>query len=235
MHLSIIIPAFNEEQRISKTLTDYTNYFSGKDTEIIIVLNGCRDNTIGIVSDFKKEYPGLIEYIEEKKAIGKGGAVHLGFSRAEGELIGFVDADGSTEPAEFQKVVDQLGEADGVIASRWKKGSQVINRSFPRKLISFSFLIFVKVFFWMPFTDTQCGAKIFKKQAIKNLLPSLKITNMAFDVELLYLSLKRGFKIVEVPTRWVDKSSSAMLGSFGRVIQMAFKMFFSLMSIRLKK
>lgn len=234
MFLSIIIPAYNEEKRISETLEKYLRFYNQNNVELIIVLNGCQDNTAEVVSLFKKKYPAKIRIIEIKEA-GKGRAVRKGFQMANGELIGFVDADGATDPEEFDKLVKNVNGFDGAIASRWKKGSEVINRNFFRKMVSLCFVLLVRLIVWLPFLDTQCGAKVFKKKPIKTILPKLKVNNMAFDVEILHWCRLLGFRIEEMPSRWIDKDSSGFLGSPAKVLISGFKMFFTLISIRLRK
>jgi glycosyltransferase involved in cell wall biosynthesis len=235
MLLSIIIPAYNEEKRILQMLERYWAFYQGKSVEFIIVLNGCRDNTRGVVESFASRVGAKIHIIDIPEAIGKGGAVRQGFALAQGDYLGFVDADGATGPEEFDKLVRQINGHDGAIASRWKRGSVVVGRNFFRKIVSLGFIIFVKMIFWMPFFDTQCGAKVFKHQAIKQILPKLQVSNMAFDVELLFLMRRAGYRIIEMPTVWLDKSSSAILGSPLGIIKNSFKMLFTLFSIRTRK
>jgi glycosyltransferase involved in cell wall biosynthesis len=234
MLLSIVIPAYNEEKRILRTLEHYVDYFKDQDVEFVIVPNGCRDNTVAIVESFIKHAHGKIRMSIITEAIGKGGAVKHGFALAAGDYIGFVDADNATEPAEYAKVFEKLkqGSFDGAIASRWKQGSQMIGRNLIRKIVSFGFIILVKLIFWMPYFDTQCGAKIFKKNVVHSILPKLTVSNMAFDVDMLWQAKKRKFKIIEVPTTWFNKSNSATLGSPFGTVKNACKMFFTLLKIR---
>lgn len=234
MRATIVIPAYNEETRIGQTLHDYLEYYRDKPVEFLVVLNGCRDNTRGVVQSFIDKQSDKVRCVEIPKA-SKGLAIRHGFSLAQGELIAFLDADGSTSPQEFQKLITRMDGVDGAIASRWKRGSIVIGRNNVRKIVSFGFIVLVRLLFLMPFVDTQCGAKIFTRAVVKRLLPLLSVNNMAFDVELLYRAIRSGFKIVEVPTRWVDKSSSSMLGSPWKIIRTSVNMFSTLLSIRFKR
>jgi glycosyltransferase involved in cell wall biosynthesis len=233
MLLSIVIPAYNEETRIGHMLRRYLDYSWPLDVEYIVVLNGCRDRTLEIVQSFSAEAGRRLRIITISEAIGKGGAVRQGFTLADGDYIGFADADGATEPGEFNKLIQKLPDYDGVIASRWKRGSQMIGRNFMRKIISLGFIVFVKLLFWMPFFDTQCGAKVFKKNFLKEILPRLKVDNMAFDVELLYRARQVHGRIAEVPTKWINRDSSAALGSPLGTISSGLRMLFTLMQIRL--
>ncbi|MBU0707630.1 glycosyltransferase family 2 protein [Patescibacteria group bacterium] len=236
MLLSLIIPAYNESKRIRKTLEAYVKKtFPGK-KEIIVVLNGCTDNSREVVEQAIKELGNEIVLYEIKEG-SKGKAVRYGFERAQGDIVGFLDADGATSPEEFDKLVDQIVKhgVDGAIASRWCKGSKVIGRtSVFRTIASQGFYILTKALFWMPFRDSQCGAKLFKKEVIKRILPKLKVENMAFDVEILYLIHSAGFKIREVPTVWVDQASSEQFASMTKLARVSLRMFLTIIALRFK-
>jgi len=128
--LSIIIPAYNEEKRIGRTLENYANFFNSaykEDYEILVVLNGCEDGTLDVVRMYCKKYH-QIKFIEYKERIGKGGAIIEGFKHAKGKLIGFVDADMATKPHSFNNLILEMEDNDGVIASRYLPGSVIITR-----------------------------------------------------------------------------------------------------------
>ena len=236
----IIIPAYNEEKRIEKTVRDYSEYFKER-TEILIVLNGCRDKTGEIARDLKKNLSN-IEYLEFSEAIGKGAAVQEGFKHAINsnynllsttyQLIGFVDADEATSPEEYERLAGLIGEADGVIGSRFLKGAQISGRSFLRNIAGYKFHLIVKILFDLPYKDTQCGVKIFKTAALKKILPELKVSNMAFDVEMLAMAQKCGLKIKEIPTIWNGQPESGALGSPISLIKNGWKMFWTLVELR---
>ena len=228
--LSIIIPAYNEGKRIVPTLNDYCQYFKD-DTEILVIANGCSDNTADVAQEQEKKYSNLKTF-ETENLGGKGAAVYHGFKEADAELVGFVDADGATSAIEFDKLVKQVGGSDGVIASRYNKDSKIPERSFIRDLASILFRMAVKILFMMPYTDTQCGAKVFKKKLADFLLKTHKTKDMTFDVEMLYLAKKNKYKIIESPTIWVEKGSSAALGSPINLMKKSIKMFLVLFKIR---
>src|SRR3989344_7811527 len=175
MKLSIIIPAYNEETRIGKTLENYTSFFNKnlKNYEIIVVLNGCVDNTLEIVNKIANKNKTL-KILEFKEKIGKGGAIKEGFKLAKGDLIGFVDADSSTSPEEFLKLYNNISDYDGIIASRWMKGS-VISKKQPFLRIIFGrvFNFIVNALFGFHYKDTQCGAKLFRKQAVEKIINNI--------------------------------------------------------------
>jgi len=205
--ISIVIPAYNEERRISNTLKEYCELF--KDDEIIISLNACTDRTLEIVKEFQKEYSNL-KYIELDLG-AKGNAVKCGFEIAKGDYIGFADADCSTSAKEFARMFGSLGDNDGIIASRYMKDSVVSpKQSWKRILVSRMFNLFVNTLLWLGYKDTQCGAKIFKREAVLQVLPEIKTVKWAFDVDLLYHMKRDGFKIKEFPTVWEDKEYSTL-------------------------
>jgi len=234
MKLSIIIPAYNEEKRIGRTLEEYQRFFGllrkqkVLDFEIVIVLNACRDNTLKVVKRFADKNKGII-YLDFK-TVGKGFAIIEGFKdvlKRDNDLIGFVDADMSTTPKLFYELVDEIGGYDGVIASRWLKESKT-RMSLLRKIVSRGFNFIVRSLLLLPHTDTQCGAKLFKKKTIEVIVKNIKITEWAFDVDLLYISKKSGFKIKEVSTVWEDAEGSNINLSI-----IPIKMFSSIVRLRL--
>jgi glycosyltransferase involved in cell wall biosynthesis len=231
-NLLLLIPAYNEEQRIEPVLRDFALYFqnnySGK-AQLVVVLNGCRDNTRGIVERVAAEFPS-VSFLEFKEAIGKGGALIEGLKLAPlGDLVGYVDADGATSPKAFHDLVRHCDKADCVVASRWIPGAVLhVEQSGKRQFASRIFHLIVEVFFRMHIRDTQCGAKVMRREAIQKIHSSLRIADMAFDINLL-VSLKRaGFHIQEVPTEWTDK-----MGSKVTLFRTSLVMFLSVLRIRL--
>ncbi|HLC62737.1 MAG TPA: dolichyl-phosphate beta-glucosyltransferase [Candidatus Nanoarchaeia archaeon] len=212
--LSIIIPAYNEEKRIEKTLVEYCDFFKGKiDFEIHVVINGCVDNTLGVLKKIAKKYK-QINFVDIGKVGSKGAAVNYGFKIAEGELIGFVDADLATKPDSFYDLVQNIEGYDGVIASRWIEGAKIDKKQpFTRIFAGRSFNFLVNLFFNLRIKDTQCGAKLFRKKAIKIVCNELGITRWAFDVDLLYQMKKHGFKIKEIPTTWTEPGGGHLKSS----------------------
>ena len=230
--LSIIIPARDAAREIAKTLEDYIAYFSevyGQDFEIIVVPNDCSDNTVTIIEGYCNDYPFVRSQVYEG-SIGKGGAVIEGFKRAQGEILSFVDADGATGPAELYKLVQALGGHQAVIGSRWMPGSRVlVKQGLARRIASRGFNHLVRWLFGLPFRDTQCGAKVFTKKALDEVLGELETAKFAFDVELLYKLQKRGYSIIEVPIVWENRPQSTL--NLQWVIP---EMFFAMLKIRLQ-
>lgn len=218
MKAGIIIPAYNEEKRIGNTLKAYSSFLNSKlknksfDYEILVVINNTTDNTKGVVEKAMKK-DRRIYYINLKKG-GKGYAIAEGFKemlKGNCELIGFVDADNSTDDQAFYDLIENINGLDGLIASRYMPGA-IVEPKQPLKRIIISRLgnFFIRSLFLFPFRDTQCGAKVFKRDAVRAVLPTLTLTQWAFDVELLYQMHKKGFRIKDYPTRWRDASGSKL-------------------------
>ncbi len=210
--LLLLIPAYNEERRIGPVLRSYAQYiprhYDGK-FQLVVVLNGCRDNTLGVVQAVAAEFP-VVTSVVYPDPIGKGGALIEGLRLApRADLIGYVDADGATEPPAFLDLVRRTGEADCVIGSRWLPGSVLHQmQSGQRRFASRSFHFIVQQLFHMNIRDTQCGAKVIHRAVVEKIHSSLCIADMAFDINLLYLIKRGGFSVLEVPTVWTDKQGS---------------------------
>ncbi len=230
MELSIIIPAHNEEKTIKGLVEEYDDFFQNKlenNFEIIIIPNGCKDKTVEYVERLKKQNKRVQYSVLDQG--NKGKAVIQGFNLAEGEYIGFVDADGSTSPEAFYDLLIKMEPNDGAIASRWLKDSKItIKQPLKRRIAGRSFNFFVRTMLGLRFTDTQCGAKIFKKKAIKQVYRKLGITKWAFDIDLLYLMKRNNFKIKEVATEWKEPGNSHL-----NLVKATIEMFLALMRLRL--
>lgn len=228
--LSIIIPAYNEEKRIIKTLNSYYNFFSKKlkNFEIIIVPNNCNDRTPEISYKFSKKHKNCVSY-NIPYFVGKGGAVIEGFKIAKGKYIGFVDADMSTKPEAFYELFLNMDNFNGIIASRWMKDSIVSPKQpLMRRIASRGFNIIIKVLFGLKVNDSQCGAKLFKRKELFEVIPRLSTTRWAFDVDLLYQFKRNGFKIKEIPTVWKDEANSKL-----NVKKASIEMFLAVSRLRL--
>jgi glycosyltransferase involved in cell wall biosynthesis len=224
---SIIIPAHNEQERIADTLRAYVGVFA--DSEIIVVLNGCTDNTRQVVEATIAGHDN-VNVIDIPDAVGKGGAVRAGFLMAHSEVVGYVDADGSTPAGEMRRLCDALGNFDGIIGSRWVPHAVVeIKQPFMRRLASRSFNALVLSLFGLRYSDTQCGAKVFRREALRNLMRDVETANLAFDVDLLYAMKRQKMRVREEPTYWID-----MRGSKVKLVSASLKMFAAIVRLRLR-
>ena len=230
--LLILIPAYNEEARIGPVLRLYAEFFGrhyAGPFQLVVVLNGCHDNTLGVVRRVAEDFPA-VGWLDFPAPIGKGGALIEGLKLAgNADLIGYVDADGATPPGAFLALVQRTDAADCVIGSRWLPGA-VIHQSQTgdRRFASRVFHFIVQLLFWMHIRDTQCGAKVMRRAVVEKIHPTLRIADMAFDINLLYSIRRAGFKILEVPTEWTDQAGSkVMLG------RSSLTMFLSAVRVRL--
>lgn len=211
--ISIIIPAYNEEKRIQNMLKLYIDYFFNRysDCEIIVICDG-RDETKEIVKSMAGIY-AQIKLFEYASRLGKGGGIIEGFRKSSGNILGFVDADESVSPDQFEKLLGELKNYDCVIASRRLQNSQITKRQPLRRDLSGKiFNIICNILFNLKIKDTQCGAKVFKREVVEKVMPRLKSTGFEFDVELLWRIKMEGFSIKEVPIIWqhVNKSSFSL-------------------------
>src|SRR3989344_1447865 len=214
-NLCIIMPAYNEEKRIGKTIDSFSSYFENLrrsgvlEYKILIVINKSTDSTESIVKQYQKKNAN-ISYLNLPRK-GKGYAVIEGFKYAlkeKSDLIGFVDADLATPPESFYFLIRNMKSLDGTIASRYIKGSVVRPKQLKRRIIaSRMFNAVIRAMLVMPYRDTQCGAKLFRREVVKSILPSLAFSQYAFDVDILYNARKKGFIIKEVPTTWSHKGN----------------------------
>lgn len=210
--LVLLVPAYNEEERIGPVLRRYAEYFRthyGGRFEIVVVLNGCRDNTLAVVEGVAADFPE-IRALEFANPIGKGGALIEGLKLAPtADVIGYVDADGATPPEAFLDLVRHCREVDCAIGSRWMKESEIQQvQSLKRRIFSRCFHIYVELLFGMHIKDTQCGAKAMRREAVESVHSALRIADVAFDINLLYSIKRNGFTIREVPTIWRDQIGS---------------------------
>ena len=231
MKLSIVIPAHNEEHRLPAMLEAYGAFFAelyGESVELIIVPNFCSDRTAEVAHGLAERFP-QIQVLADPGRVGKGGAVMQGCKAAKGELIGFVDADGATPPEAFNDLVENIGSAGCIIASRWIKGAVVEPKQpLSRRVASRIFNTMVNLMFGFRVHDTQCGAKLFTTEVIQRILPDLGITRWAFDVDMLFHVRREGFRIIEIPTVWRDAAGSKL-----RVVKASVDMTLALIRLRL--
>jgi glycosyltransferase involved in cell wall biosynthesis len=232
--LLLLIPAYNEEARIEPVLREYADFFAknyhGR-FQLVVVLNGCRDNTLGVVQRVAKDFSS-ITWVDFPAPIGKGGALIEGLKLAgQADVIGYVDADGATGPAAVLKLIPFLEKAECVIGSRWLPGS-VLLKAQPkfRQVFSRCFHVVVELMFWLHIKDTQCPCKLMQRAAVEKIHSSLCIADLSFDVNLLVCLKRAGYRIMEVPVEWTDKVGSKVTASLFRS---SLTMFLSVLRVRL--
>jgi glycosyltransferase involved in cell wall biosynthesis len=207
--ISIIIPAYNEEKNIEQTVTELADAF--RNAQIIVVCNGCKDRTYEVARRIKRPNVKVINFY---RSIGKGGAILEGFKLANGDVVGFVDADGSFRIDDIEKIISALEKYDCVIASKWKdKNFFEVQSGLTRKIGSRGWNFLAKLVSDVDFRDTQAGLKFFKRDVVDSMLKEEFVCRgFDFDVELLHRVKEAGFKINEtyVPIKDGGKSSFEM-------------------------
>jgi glycosyltransferase involved in cell wall biosynthesis len=207
MRLDIVIPAYNEQDRIGPTLEAYRATCTDPETRFLVALDRCTDGTSDVVSRHAEADP-RVRLLEFPK-LGKGGVIMEAFRHCEGDLIGFVDADCATPPAELLRIAEAGQSAGAAIASRHHPAAVLpASRPATRKLTSAGFAFFVRRLFGLPFGDTQCGAKVFRREVIAEALPLLSSRDFLFDVDVLVVVRELGHRIAEVPTIWIERDGS---------------------------
>jgi len=202
---SIVVPAYNEEHRISP----FFNAIDRFDGELIVICDGT-DGTADIVDRIAARRQDLtIRCLRFDHRLGKGGGVITGLRAAGSSCIGYIDADGSTSIDEMKRLFSSLSTADGAIGSRWIPGAHLkVQQSVLRQLESRAFNLLIRILFGLNYHDTQCGAKVFKKSAIDAILPKMISRGFEFDVELLWRLNSAGYTVDEVPIEWQNKGDS---------------------------
>jgi dolichyl-phosphate beta-glucosyltransferase len=209
--LSIVIPAFNEEARLGPTLRDYLAYCrqSGRRAELIVVDDGSLDRTSPVVNSLSAEHPE-IRLIRLAENQGKGHAVRSGVVNSQGKLVLFADADGATPLSEIERLEAALeAGADVAIGSRAleHQGVKVKARLY-RRVIGRIFHGLVEILTVPGVKDTQCGFKLFRGPVAHDLFSRMRVRGFSFDVELLMMAQRRGYRIAEVPVNWTHQPGS---------------------------
>jgi glycosyltransferase involved in cell wall biosynthesis len=211
--VSLILPAFNERQRIGQTITEARHYFHrrGLSHEILVAADGT-DGTREYVREMARSVPNLY-VLGGPERRGKGHGIRQAVRVASGAIVGFSDADNKTPIDELDKVLPHLDAgADVVIGSRGLETSRIEKRQkFYRRVGSRAFRLLLQMILGLPgVRDTQCGFKFFPQHVAHDLFGRQVIDGYMFDVEILYLARRSGYRIVEVPVRWRDDGDSRL-------------------------
>lgn len=201
LELSVILPAYNEEDTIDKVLdgVDFAVKQTGLDYELIVVNDGSVDDTYGKVANYANNN-GHVKIVSHKRNLGKGYAVKTGFENAMGDTIIFMDSDLDIDPIQIGRYVQALKYGDIVIASKWHPESRV-EMPLLRRFLSRGFGLLFKLLTGLRISDTQTGLKVAKRNMLEEILPRLAVKRYAFDAELLSVANLFGFKIVEFPVK----------------------------------
>jgi glycosyltransferase involved in cell wall biosynthesis len=234
---SLVIPAYNEANRIESTLKDVMFTLDhelafNRNYELLIIMDGCKDGTPERVKAIIKDHLGITAIVLPNR-LGKGGAIIEALKYAKGDLIAFIDADGSIPLSELNKLIKLTDDYDLVIGSRYKRTSVLPQRRpFSRFLFSRTFNVLTKVMFWRlrDIKDAQCGLKIFTKDLAHSVNNDLLTTDFVFDVNLIYSAVRHGFKVKEVGIAWFEKEGGKLSKGLSK---QSFIMLLSLLRLRI--
>ena len=204
--LSIVIPAYNEELRLPATLERIAGYLktSGREAEVLVVDDGSKDRTAAVAESFRDRIPTL-RVVSNGVNRGKGFSVRHGVQEARGQFVLFSDADLSAPIEESDKLIEALktNNCDVAIGSRSVDRSLIFVHESPfREFAGIIFNKIVRLILWLPFVDTQCGFKAFRRERCGIIFEQQTIERFGFDPELLYLARHHGLRAVEIPVRW---------------------------------
>jgi glycosyltransferase involved in cell wall biosynthesis len=231
--LSIIIPAYNEEQRLARTLARIRDYLANAPAhkggiEILVVDDGSTDGTAVVARQWVREMPGL-KLISNDGNRGKGYSVRHGMLEARGRVALFTDADLSSPIEESEKLFAAIEAGNDVaIGSRAMDRTLIkVHQSRFREIAGIIFNSLVKLFTGLPFQDTQCGFKAFLREPSRIILEQQRVERFGFDPEILFLAKRHGLRSIEVPVRWAHDEATRV-----RVMRDSLQMFGDLVFIR---
>lgn len=211
LDLSVVVPAYNEESRLEPTIRDAAEYLrlTGRAFELVVVDDGSRDGTSRLVDHLAVELPEvrLIRLAENR---GKGYAVRTGVVNARGRAVLFADADGATPIEEIERLeAALLGGADVAVGSRAVRQEGVrVAAKWYRRVIGRTFHRLVELCGVRGVQDTQCGFKLFRGAVAHDLFSRMRTTGFSFDVELLVMAQRHGYRVAEVPVNWAHQPGS---------------------------
>jgi glycosyltransferase involved in cell wall biosynthesis len=231
LDLSIVIPAYNEESRLPKTLDRIFAYLQARSyrAEVIVVDDGSSDRTAEIVSSCREKYPGL-RLVSNGKNRGKGFSVRHGMLEARGEIALFTDADLSTPIEEADKLLAALREQgyDAAMGSRAINRSLIeVHQSAVREQAGIFFNRLVRWIMGIEFSDTQCGFKAFRRERTRVIFEQQRVERFGFDPEILFLAKRNGLRVAEISVRWSHDSGTKV-----NVAMDGIRMFLELLLIR---
>ncbi|MFH0983957.1 MAG: dolichyl-phosphate beta-glucosyltransferase [Candidatus Omnitrophota bacterium] len=209
-HLSVVIPAYNEELRLPQTLASVVAFLQSQPyaSEIVVSDDGSQDRTIPLAEELLKDFPHQILKVPRNR--GKGHAVRQGMLAATGDYVLFMDADLSTPIEEVNGFLERLEkDQDVVIGSRALPDSRVeIHQNFFRESMGKVFNFIAQRWAFKGVQDSQCGFKCFRRESARKLFGLQKLDGFSFDVEIVYLAQKHGFRLLELPVTWRNSTQS---------------------------
>jgi len=202
--VSILMPAFNESENIDRNLREVVETFTrfADEFELILIDDGSGDDTYLYAVRAAQEFPDVVRVVRYDVNAGKGNALVAGAAYVRGEYVVFLDADMDLHPSQlpvFFEIMEREN-ADAVVGSKWHPNSQV---TYPpiRRLYSLGYFALTRLLFGLPLRDTQTGLKLFRTSLIRDVIPRVLSKRFAYDVELLAVAHRRGYRIVDAPVR----------------------------------
>jgi len=206
----ILLPVYNEEHVLEKSVTDLRNFLKENVTDFNWVItigdNASIDNTLKVAEDLENRFEDVRVFHLDKK--GRGRMVKYAWQKSDADVLSYMDIDLSTDLKAFPPMINAIIEGyDVAIGSRQFRGAEV-KRSFKRELISRGYIWILKLSLGFPFTDAQCGFKAVSKKLVEDLFPRIEDEEWFFDTELLYLAYRNGYKVKELPVQWIEDTDS---------------------------
>jgi dolichyl-phosphate beta-glucosyltransferase len=244
--LTLVLPAYDEAERIGPALDELFGYLARRDArgrdgapgaaalpariDVLVVDDGSSDDTAVLVEarpEAAGSVPGLSLRVLRVPHGGKGAAVRAGMLAADGDIVIFADADLATPPDQIPLLARSLDDNDVALGSRIQPDGSDMRATQPgyRRLLGKAFHLLASIWVAGPVQDTQCGFKGFTRDAAHDLFERQRITSIVFDVEVIYLARRRGYRIAIVPIRWSDKRGSRMKASLGLSLRVAWDLF----------
>ena len=207
--VDIVVPVYNEEKILEKsisTLTDFLKKNFKHDWQIIIADNASIDKTLEVAKAITKKYPKVrFIHLDQK---GRGRALRKAWTESKADIVSYMDVDLSTDLTFFPLMIDSLLQGyDVATGSRLMKGAE-IKRSFKRELLSRGYNLLVRAILGVNYKDSQCGFKAVTREIVNKVVPEIKDNAWFFDSELLFRAHKKGYKIKEIPVKWIEDEDS---------------------------
>jgi dolichyl-phosphate beta-glucosyltransferase len=240
--LTLVLPAYNEEARLGPALDELFGYLGRRGTEgregrpgadalpedihVLVVDDGSSDGTADLVRARTEHADGRLELLTVPHG-GKGAAVRAGMLHASGDLVVFTDADMATPPDELVPLVQALSDAEAAYGSRIQPDGSDMRASQPgwRRMLGKTFHLLASAWVVGPVQDTQCGFKGFRREVARDVFARQQITSIVFDVEVIYLVRRRGYRHKVVPIRWADRRGSRMHPGLRLAVRVAWDLF----------
>lgn len=211
--LNVVIPVYNEEREVEESVMTLYRFFTGEltdfDWRVTVVDNASTDKTLSIAKRLAANLPRVtVIHLDQK---GRGRAVKCAWQRFPADVNAYMDVDLSTDLKHFPSLVRSIRRGyDIAIGTRNAPGARVYGRSPLRTITSKGYIVLIKIFFWVNFSDAQCGFKAVTRRVVTELLPRIRDNEWFFDSELLIVGEKSGYRIYEEPVTWIDNPGSTV-------------------------